>query len=149
MMKVDRNIILNRFNKMDELIKNLEDIKKKNKDDFLSNYHLYLSAQRALEICINICIDIGNHILSFNKNGNPETYSDIFIELSKLNIIDIELKEKLIKMIKFRNLLGHLYMEINNEIIYKILQENLDDFTQFKKQIYSKFKEQLLNKKKE
>ena len=147
-MIIDRNIILNRFNKMDELIEILEELKKKSKDDFLSNYLFYLSAQRALETCINICIDIGNHILSNNKNGKPETYSEIFIDLAKIDIIDDELKEKLIKMTKFRNLIGHLYMEINNEIIYGILQENLNDFILFKKQIFSKFKDQLSNQNK-
>jgi len=144
-MNIDRDIILIRFKKMDELIQNLEEIKDKTKEEFLSNYLLYLSAQRALETCINICIDIGNHILSLNKNGKPETYSEIFIDLSKLNIISRELEDSFIKMVKFRNLLGHLYMEINNEKIYEILQENLTDFNLFKKQIFSKFKEQLLN----
>jgi len=147
MMKIDRDVLLTRFKKMDNLIKNLKEIKKKSKEEFLSNYLLHLSTQRALEMCINICIDIGNHILSMNKNGKPETYGDIFTELSKLGLIDKELKEILIKMVKFRNLLGHLYMEISNEKIYEILQENLDDFNLFKKEIYSKFKEQLLNEK--
>jgi len=145
MMNIERDIVLHRFKKMDELIQHLEEIKKKNKEEFLSNYLLYLSAQRALETCINICIDIGNHILSLNKNGKPETYSDIFNELSKLNIISKELEENLIKMTKFRNLLGHLYMDINNEKIYDILQTNIGDFNLFKKEIFSKFKEQLLN----
>ncbi|TFF97906.1 MAG: DUF86 domain-containing protein [Promethearchaeota archaeon] len=72
----------------------------------------------------------------------------MFIDLAKIDIIDDELKEKLIKMTKFRNLIGHLYMEINNEIIYDILQENLSDFNLFKKQIFSKFKDQLSNQNK-
>ncbi len=147
-MNIDRNLILNRFKKIDKLLQNLEEIKKYSKKEFQSNFLLYLSAQRALETCINICIDIGNHILSLNKNGNPETYSDIFVELSKLNIINAELEEKLIKMTKFLNLLGHLYMDINNEKIYEILQNNLNDFILFKKHIISKFKEQLSNESK-
>jgi len=147
MMKIDRDVLLTRFKKMDNLIQNLKEIKKKSKDEFLSNYLLHLSTQRALEMCINICIDVGNHILTMNKNGKPETYGDIFTELSKLGLIDKKLKEILIKMVKFRNLLGHLYMEISNEKIYEILQDNLDDFNLFKKEIYSKFKEQLLNEK--
>lgn len=80
-----------------------------------------------------------------NKNGKPETYCEIFVELSKLNRINLDLEEKLIKMTKFRNLLGYLYMDINNEKIYEILQNNLNDFNLFKKQIISKFKEQLSN----
>lgn len=147
-MNIDRNLIINRFKKMDELFQNLEEIKKYSKNEFQSNFLLYLSAQRALETCINICIDIGNHILSLNKNGKPETYSDIFVQLSRLNIINSELEEKLIKMTKFRNLLGHLYMDINNEKIYEILQNNLNDFKLFKRDIISKFKEQLSNESK-
>jgi len=93
-MNIDRDIILSRFKKLDALIQVLEEIKKKPKDEFISKYVLYLSAQRALETCINICIDIGNHILSLNKNGKPETYSEIFVELSKVNVINNELKDK-------------------------------------------------------
>jgi len=144
-MEIDKDIILKRFKKLDSLLQNLNEIKKKEEENFVSNYLLYLSAQRALETCINICIDIGNHILSLNKNGIPETYSEIFIELSKLDIIDKSLEEKLIKMTKFRNLLGHLYMDIDNKKIYEILQENLEDFNEFKKQVFKKFKNQLLN----
>ena len=144
-MDIDRDIVLSRFKKMDALIQNLEEIKRKTKNEFVSNYLLYLSTQRALETCINICIDIGNHILSLKKTATPETYSEIFVELAKLGIISKDLEDKLIDMTKFRNLLGHLYMDIDNEKIYKIIQEDLGDFNEFKKQIYSKFKDQLLN----
>jgi len=52
-MNIDRNLIINRFKKMDELLKNLVEIKKYSKKEFQSNFLLYLSAQRALETCIN------------------------------------------------------------------------------------------------
>jgi len=46
-MNIDRNLIINRFKKMDELLKNLEEIKKYSEKEFQSNFLLYLSAQRA------------------------------------------------------------------------------------------------------
>ncbi|MEJ2277266.1 MAG: DUF86 domain-containing protein [Candidatus Lokiarchaeota archaeon] len=87
MMNIDRNIVITRFKRMDDLFQKLLKLKETPKDEFISNYLFYLSAQRALETCINICIDIGNHILSSNKNGIPETYSEIFLELANLGII--------------------------------------------------------------
>jgi uncharacterized protein YutE (UPF0331/DUF86 family) len=36
-------------------------------------------------------------------------------------------------------------MEINNEKIYEILQNNLNDFNLFKKNIISRFKAELIN----
>ncbi|MBD3254327.1 MAG: DUF86 domain-containing protein [Candidatus Lokiarchaeota archaeon] len=53
--------------------------------------------QRALVICINICIDIGAHILSFNKNVIPETYSPIFELLDKKGIITEQMEKNLFK----------------------------------------------------
>jgi len=130
---------------MDKLIENIKEIRKNPIKEFLSNYLLYLSAQRALETCINICIDIGNHILAKYQNGVAETYSEIFTRLSELGIIDEQLNEKLVKMAKFRNLLGHIYMDVDNEKIYDIINNNLEDFNEFKTKIYIKFKKELLN----
>ncbi len=46
-------------------------------------------------------------------------------------------------MVGFRNLLTHIYMELDNEKIYQILQENLNDFIKFKEFIYKKYKNDL------
>jgi len=145
MKKINSNVILSRFKKLDELLLFLKQIREKSKNEFLNESLIFLSAQRALEMCINICIDIGNHVISANKKQKIETYGDIFNELYRIGIIDHEMKEKLIKMVKFRNLLRHAYLEINNEIIYDILKNNLEDFNLFKKQILTRFKKQLFN----
>jgi uncharacterized protein YutE (UPF0331/DUF86 family) len=142
-MKIDEKLILKRFERLDELLVKLNELKKLPRKKFLSNYKNYFSAQRALEIAINICIDIGAHIVSMNKVNKPETYSKIFIELFDLNIIGEDLQDKLIKMVKFRNLLGHFYMDVDNEIIFDIIQNNLEDFKTFKKTIFHKFEYQL------
>jgi len=81
---------------------------------------LQLSSQRALVLCINICVDIGTRILSFNENANPKTYSEIFESLGKIGIVDKEIKDNIIGMVKLRNVLDHLHMDINNDQIYEI-----------------------------
>ncbi len=144
-MNINRDLVLKRFDRLDILLEKLREIKDVQKKKFLSDLTLQLSAQRALVVSINICIDIGAHILSLNKSGKPETYSEIFENLSNLEIIDIKRKDDIIALVKFRNLLGHLYMEINNEKVYEIIQKDLDILTFFKKDIFTKFKNELKN----
>jgi len=143
-IKINRDLILTRFNKLDQILENLRELKEIEKETFLSNYKNYFSAQRALEISINICIDIGNHIVTLNNKEKPETFTDIIKILTKLKVINDELGIQLTKMVRFRNLLGHFYLEIDNTIIYSILQNNLKDFVSFKESILRKFKEDLL-----
>ncbi|MCK4383391.1 MAG: DUF86 domain-containing protein [Candidatus Lokiarchaeota archaeon] len=125
------------------MLENLRELKEIRKDAFLFNYKNYFSAQRALEISIKLCIDIGNHIVTLNNKEKPETFTDIVKILTKHEIISNELETQLTRMVKFRNLLGHLYLEIDNEIIYDILQNNLKDFNSFKKAILKKFRNNL------
>jgi uncharacterized protein YutE (UPF0331/DUF86 family) len=143
-IKVNRDLILTRFNKLDQMLENLRELKELRKEEFLTNYKNYFTAQRALEISINICIDIGNHIVTLTNKEKPETFTDIMKILAKHDIISNELQSQLTKMVRFRNLLGHFYLEIDNEIIYDILQNNLKDFNSFKEAILRKFKNDLL-----
>ncbi len=142
-MIINRDIIIKRFEYMDRLLEELEKIKNLPKEKFLEDFSKILSAQRALVLSINICIDIGAHILSLNKNGKPETYGEIFNELCNLKIIEKELEKNLIDLVGLRNLLGHIYMQIDNEKIYQIIQKDLTVLYTFKKAIISKFKNQL------
>ena len=83
-MNINRDLVLKRFDRLDILLEKLREIKDVEKKKFLNDLTLQLSAQRALVVSINICIDIGAHILSLNKSGKPETYSEIFENLSNL-----------------------------------------------------------------
>ncbi|MHA1719877.1 MAG: type VII toxin-antitoxin system HepT family RNase toxin [Promethearchaeota archaeon] len=120
---------------MDNLIETLNTYKNYQEDDFFSNTTIQLSTERALEICINICIDIRAHILTSIGNNNSNTYKDIFINLGKEQIISIPFAKKLSKMASFRNFLDHFYMELDVKRVYHFLQRNLDDFILYKKEI--------------
>ena len=82
--------------------------------------------------------------MSINNVEKPETFSDVIKILAKNDVISKEISTQLIKMVRFRNLLGHFYLEIDNIIIYNILQNNIKDFNSFKEAILVKFKEYLL-----
>lgn len=129
---------------MEETLEELYKLKKLSKEDFLHVPKNYLSTQRALEICINICIDVASHIISVDAKKKPETYRQIFDILAEIKVIPSNFKEIMKKMVGFRNILTHIYMEIDNIMIYQIIQENLSDFKKFKQFIYKKYKKNLV-----
>ena len=128
-------MIIKRFQMMDKLLETLNTYKNYQEEEFLSNITIQLSTERALEICINICIDIGSHILVSIGNNNSESYKDIFVNLGKEQIISIPFAKKMSNMAGLRNILGHFYMEIDILKVYKLLQTDIDDFIKFKKEI--------------
>ncbi len=114
-------------------------------DQFMVNPLHQGSTERFLQLAIESCINIGNRLISlyqFTKPvTTPNTYADIFKEIGKLGVVDKEFLQRLIKMARFRNRLVHLYWEVDIETIYDILQNNLDDFKRFQKDVVGFLKE--------
>jgi len=89
---------------------------------------VFYDLHRALEAVL----DIGSHILSRIPGARPASYRDIPRLLEKNKIIPSDFaSNQLSKMAGYRNRMVHFYGEITETEIYKILQEELQDFHTF------------------
>lgn len=127
--------IIKRLLLLDENLKKLKLEKTISLEEYLKNYRTRAVIERLLQITIEDCISIGNMIISFENFKKPETYADIFIELAANNIIPENLKEEFVKIARFRNMLTHIYWEINDKLVYEIIQKHPCDFDAFIKNI--------------
>lgn len=110
----------------------LLDMRRTSIEDFRKDAILRAATERTLHLAIESCINIGNRLISLIQFERPikapETYADIFIELRNSGIIESDLADNLVDMARFRNRLVHIYWDIDTDVVYQILQENLDDF---------------------
>lgn len=97
----------------------------------------FLAIKHALQETIEACLDIANHVISTESLGSPTDYSDYFTKLRQAGILDAELAERLQNMARFRNVLVHLYDEVDGHAIRNILNEDLEDVQAFLRQIYA------------
>jgi uncharacterized protein YutE (UPF0331/DUF86 family) len=137
--------ILDHLKRLNKYYLHLLDLKKMSAVTFEKDDIKRAAGERYLQLAIESCLNIGNRILSlyqFNQPVNtPETYADIFVELQRLGFVDSDFSKRLIQMAKFRNRLVHLYWELDNETVYKIIQENVEDFKLFQEKIVQKLKD--------
>ena len=134
LLVLDEDIILDRLAKLEKYLIELRAIKKLIFEDFI-NLRNFMATQHLLQLAIQICIDIGNHIVSIKKFKKPEAYFEIFEILKKEKLISDENAQKFIEMAKFRNVLVHFYTEVDEKQVYQFVQKNLDDFNDFIKEI--------------
>lgn len=138
-MTVDKERLENKIQYIRNNLKKLSELKAISEAEFLADYRNYDSAKYNLQISIEAMVDIGNHIISRENLGIPKTNADTFRILAKENIISNDQLSFYVAMTKFRNMVVHLYEEIDEREIYKILQNNLDDFEVFIKSIFNKY----------
>ena len=136
------NSVFNRlFTEMDESIRKLISLSKLSEDEFLSHYEKIDTSKYNFIVAIEAIIDICNRIISKRKLGFPQDYSDVIKLMSQQGVLEKDLVGRLLEMVKFRNMLVHLYWKIENDRLYKYLKENLGDFEAFKEAIRKYLKE--------
>jgi len=92
---------------------------------------LVLNLTRAVQLCV----DIGSHVISETDEPAPATMGDVFLTLEKLGAITSVTCVSMRKAVGFRNIAVHNYDVINWEIVFAICQKSLIDFRRFAKEI--------------
>lgn len=128
---IDRKLILDRMSRIRENLKHLKELGKLSLEDFTSDFKVTGSAERLLQISIEACLDIGNHIISRCGLERPREYKDVFLILGRKRILPYSFAERLIPMVRFRNRLVHLYWEVSKKEVYQIIEDNLKDLEEF------------------
>jgi len=80
---------------------------------------------------INLMIDIASHIVVDNNLGKPTKLADAFGILYKEKHLNDKQLSVYKNMVGFRNILSHEYINVDKAIVYKIMQENLNDLNEF------------------
>jgi len=124
--------IRKRLNKLDEYLSILYRLRAYTLPDFLADPEHYGSAERFLQLAIETITDIGNHVIADLGLGVVNWYSDIPSILAERGHIDAAQKEKWVRMIGFRNILVHEYLEVDRKIVYDVLQHGLNDLEEIK-----------------
>jgi len=99
------------------------------------NYKRQYLILHLLQMAIQSCLDIGNHIISESSLHRPEEASEVFLILGENKIIPLRLTEAMVRLAKLRNLIVHLYWKIDWGKIYSVLKKELGNFNLFEKYI--------------
>lgn len=135
MKNVDMELIQKRTHEILTLAKELEKLSNISKKDFLKNSERQYAVMHVLQIAIEACLSVGNHIIARERLGVPQNYQDVFLLLEKNGILPETFAKEMKKMARFRNKLVHIYWEIDVEQLYDILTTKLSDFEEYVKHV--------------
>ena len=138
---VDKNILLRKMSELETYQKQLEEFSDITIQSYKADWKVQRIIERTLQMMIETCIDIANHIISDRGLRPPTSYGDTFNILFENDIIDSELFQVMDKMTKFRNIVVHRYEDIDAEIVIIILKKHISDFNTFKEAILKLLKD--------
>lgn len=128
------NKILRKLNFMQKCVGYLKSIDT-DSNNLDMNYGLRSAVERNFQLAIESAIDIGEIIISEKGFERPEDYRSVFMILGKQGIIPMDFAEDFSVAAGFRNVLVHIYEEVDSSLLDVFLNERLDDFDKFARHI--------------
>src|SRR5450830_1818888 len=86
-----------------------------------------------LSRAVQLCVDIGAHLIAGLDVPPPDTMGQTFDLLAQAGLVTSALADSLKKAVGFRNLAVHNYDAINWHIVHSIVVDHLQDFSAFAK----------------
>jgi uncharacterized protein YutE (UPF0331/DUF86 family) len=133
---VDVEQVEDRLERLEALVEELDGVRSAGEEAYLADAKQRLATERLLQLSIQICIDLAAQVVSEQSATPPSSYSDVFKILGDKGVISADLAKRLGDAARQRNLLVHLYMEIDDKAVFASLAF-LDDLREFAKIVES------------
>lgn len=137
---MDKALIFRKISELETYIEQIREYSDVTAEVYRQDWKVQRVIERTLQMMIETCADIANHIVSDRGMRSPSSYADTFKVLLENNIINEELYGTMEKMAKFRNVVVHQYEQVDAEIVVIILKKHLEDFGLYKDALLSYLK---------
>jgi uncharacterized protein YutE (UPF0331/DUF86 family) len=128
---VDRDVFDRRLAKLEELLRDLRRLRQLALDDFLSDRGLQAQAERWLQLAAECCSELAHHLIADRGWRTPDSYKEAFRVLQAEGVLGGELAAAMQGWSGLRNVLVHLYLDVDPAILHRVLQTDLDDLESF------------------
>lgn len=128
---VDRDTLSSRLSALEAYVAELRTFRERSREEFVREPALHHLAERYLHLACESVLDIAHHLIGDQGYRFPGSYKDAIDVLLQEGILDDALADRLKRWMGFRNLLVHLYLEIDHGRAYDAIVEDLGDFDAF------------------
>ena len=130
-MTLNPDVVRARCAEIEDSLQRLETLAAVPLSDFLADRDAQDIASYRLLVAIEAALALCYHVASRRLRTTPADYAGCFGLLGEAGIVSADLTERLQGMAKFRNLLVHVYWQVDYRRVHAVMQENLDDLRAF------------------
>lgn len=137
----DEEIVVSRLELIQQYADELREMRECSREEFVSNTVQKRAVERSLMNAIQSCIDLASHIRAGEELGDAETSREEIQALATAEIISTETESHIAEAVGLRNRLAHRYDDIDHDIVYDVLQDDLQWFDRYQTEIAEWYQE--------
>ncbi len=128
---VDRDALSARLNALENYLTELRSFSARRREEFVQEPALHHLAERYLHLACETILDIAHHVIADQGYRHPASYREAIDILEEEGQIEGDLAGRLRSWIGFRNVLVHMYLEVDHGRSFDAIQQDLGDLEEF------------------
>lgn len=128
---IDKVLIEKKLRKIEDLLRELKSAHIGSFDEFKADTVVKRFVERNIELAVEQMVDVCKHFVSRLDLKEPETYAECFVRLAQAGVIPEEVVQTFQSMTRFRNMLIHIYDDVDDAVTYGVYAGRLEDFVLF------------------
>jgi uncharacterized protein YutE (UPF0331/DUF86 family) len=128
---VDRDLLLRKLADLDLYLSQVAEYRGISLQDYRGDWKTQRIVERTLQMAIEVCADVANHVIADRGLRVPATYSEAFDVLADAGMLPGPERDTMVRMVGFRNVIVHEYARVDAEIVIRILRQHIDDLARF------------------
>jgi len=142
-MKINLEKIENNLKSLRESYFEISKLLSLSTEELLLKRELIGAIKYEIIVSVEAIVNILSHLLVKTKGVTPQGYADSIIKAKEHHLLSEELSQKLLSLVRLRNLLVHRYWDIDDELFLKNAKENKEDFIKFIEEIETLLKKEI------
>ena len=130
-MEFDLSTVERKIRTFEENLERLETLRQLSFNDFAADFRNVDSAIHRLQVSVEAMIDLCAHFVARLRLGAPADSAELVRALVKADLLPKAHSRIYVRMIRFRYRVVHFYQEVDEQEVYRILTDHLDDFRLF------------------
>ena len=138
---VDEEIVVDKLRYINEYTNDLKQIRGMSKTEYVDDIIVQRAVERTFMNLIQSCIDLAQHVRASEGLSPSGTAKKEIESLGNAGILSHDVQEQMGEAVGFRNILAHRYGDVNHDVVYSVLHNDLHWFDKFQQEIAQWFQQ--------
>lgn len=132
------DVVLNKSATIERCVARAREEYNADPDTFATNHTRQDAAILNIQRACEAALDMGHHIIRRESLGLPQSSRDVFDLLATAHWLEPQLAQSMKHMVGFRSIAVHEYQSLQLPITVNIIEQHLDEFLAFSRQMLLK-----------
>ena len=128
---VDSEIVLEKLRHIRAALDRIREKNPRSQEALFGNPDTQDIVLRNIQNALQGCMDIASHVVADEGWGPAQKAGDFFVVLGEHKVVPVDLAKRMVRLIKFRNILVHEYTRLDADKTWTIVNKELSHIEAF------------------